>query len=158
MSQPALQFRALFLWLMGFTALVWVWTVALILAWPWNKDGQWAADLPLVATCAESKACAVNYGEIAAARAKGAVLTVPADLGEFPEAETWFKWKKETGKAWQYEVARSSWHFQTTVRYKLEGDTPVLVAYRTADGNLLMYSLPLAAFTLLGLWLRKLRG
>ena len=58
MSQPALQFRALFLWLMGFTALVWIWTVALILAWPWNKDGQWAADLPLVATCAEGKACA----------------------------------------------------------------------------------------------------
>lgn len=52
---------------------------------------------------------------------------MPEPAGDIEEAANWLKWKKENGI---YEVKASSWHFQTTIRYKVEDDVPVLVEYQ----------------------------
>ena len=53
----------------------------------------------------------------------------------------------------------SSWHFQTVVRYRVENDTPVLVAYQDVDvSRAFTYGIGAALFLTIGLGLRKLRG
>ena len=72
------------------------------------------------------------------------------------EENNWLKWKKEDGL---YEVKASSWHFQTVVRYRIENDTPVLVAYQDVDvSRAFTYGIGAALFLTIGLSLRKLRG
>ncbi|MBL8441994.1 MAG: hypothetical protein JNK96_12335, partial [Betaproteobacteria bacterium] len=57
------------------------------------------------------------------------------------------------------EVKASSWHFQTTVRYRIENDAPLLVAYQDVDvGRAFTYAMGAAIFMMVGLYLRKLRG
>lgn len=153
-------FRSIFAWLMGFVALSWVWTVALMIAWPAEKTSQWEADFRLVATCADGAACSVAYGDLAAARASGRhkVLAPPEPFGEVVETDAWLRWKTATGKPWQYEAMRSSWHFETTVRYRFDGETPVLVEVRRYDVGLFLYALPAALLTLLGIYLSNRRS
>lgn len=160
MSATPIFFRGVFKWLMLFAGLVWLWTIALIFAWPWDKDGRWSPELRVAAVCADKEICSVAYGDLAAARAKGtfSTLTVVGDHGERHEGDAWLRWETAAGQPWQYEVKRSSWHFETVVRYRLDGETPVLVEKRHIDTQLFIFALPLAAFTLLGLRLRKLRG
>jgi hypothetical protein len=152
-------FRSIFNSLMLFAMLVWLWTIALIFSWPWDKSGQWAPDLRVAAACANNEVCSVPYGELAAAKAKGSftTLALTGESGEKHEGDAWLRWEKVTGQAWQYEVKRSSWHYETVVRYRLEGETPVLVQKRNIDTQLFIFALPLAAFTMLGLRLRRLR-
>lgn len=153
------SFRRIFFYLMGFVALSWVWTVALILAWPAEKNAQWEPGLRLVAVCANGTACSVPHGELAQARAEGRIksLTPPEPVGEVAEADAWLRWKTGEGQPWQYEVTRSSWNFETVVRYRFDGETPVLVGLRRYDLRLFLYSLPLALFSLAGLFFRTLR-
>lgn len=153
-------FRSIFGWMMGFVFLVWVWTVALIMAWPWNKTSAWEPELRLVATCANGEGCSVPYGDLAAAKAKGVYtsLTPPELIGEVAEPDGWLYWRTETGKPWQYEVKRSSWDFQVIVRYRFDGATPVLVEYNRFDGRVFTYAIPLALLMVGGLYLRTLRN
>lgn len=156
----ATAFRKIFAYMMGFVALSWVWTVALILAWPNEKNPAWEPDFRLVAVCANGEACSVPYGQLAEVRSAGTVktMTPPEPIGEVAESDAWLSWKTATGKPWQYEVKRSSWNFETTVRYRFDGETPVLVELHRYDTKLFLYALPLALFTLAGIFFRTLRG
>lgn len=153
-------FRSIFAWMMGFVALVWIWAVAIIMAWPSEKNPQWEPALRLVAHCANDEACSVAYGDLADAKAKGTYksLVPPEPVGEVMEEDAWLSWKTATDQAWQYEVKRSSWNFQTTLRYRLDGETPVLVGLNRYDIKVLLYAIPAAFFTILGLFLRTMRG
>lgn len=145
---------------MAFVAMTWVWAVALIMAWPWDKSGQWEPEFRLVATCGDQGACSVPYGLLADARARGTYSTLmpPERVGEVQESDAWLRWRTFADKPWQLEVARSSWDFETTVRYRFEGDTPVLLEVKRYDARILFYAIPLALVMVLGMFLRSLRG
>jgi len=52
MSQEKRGFFArAFLLLMIFCALVWIWTVGFIVAWPWDKSDIWKPEFRVVAVC-----------------------------------------------------------------------------------------------------------
>lgn len=152
-------FAKIFIALMIFTGLVWVWTVAFIISWPWEKKAPiWKPEFRVVAVCGEKKEpCGIAYGDLAEAKAKGLVsaLEMAEPAGDVEEPQNWLKWKKEDGV---YEVKASSWHFQTTIRYKVENDAPVLVAYQDVEAKAFYYGIAAALFSLLGLYLRKLRN
>lgn len=152
-------FSQVFISLMIFSGLVGVSAVAFITSWPWEKNSpDWKPTFRLVATCAATKeACGIAYGELADAKAKGVLtsLETAEPAGDVEEEKNWLKWKKEDGI---YEVKASSWHFQTTIRYKVENDTPVLVAYQDVDvSKAFTYAIGAAIFMMIGLNLRKLR-
>jgi hypothetical protein len=48
--------------LMIFSGLVWAWTVAFIISWPWDKTDVWKPEFRLVATCANNEPCGIAYG------------------------------------------------------------------------------------------------
>jgi hypothetical protein len=153
-------FRSIFGWMMGFVAMTWVWAVGIIMAWPWEKNIAWEPDFRLVATCKDNEACSVPYGQIAAARAAGvfSALHPPEPFGEVQESDAWLKWRMDSGKPWHIEVSRASWDFETTVRYRLEGETPVLIEIKRYDVKVLLYAMPLALLMVGGMFLRSLRG
>ncbi len=144
---------------MGFVALTWVWAVALILAWPSEKNPQWSPELRLVAACANNETCGIAYGDIDTARKAGSILRLqPLEpAGEIMESDAWLSWKTAESKPWQYEVKRSSWNFETKIRYRLENDAPVLVELNSYDSKVLVYAIPLALFSIAGLFFRTLR-
>lgn len=155
----ATAFRRIFGWLMGFVAMTWVWAVALIMAWPWDKNASWEPEFRLVATCKGSEACSVPYAQLAEAKAQGVytALQPPEPFGEVQETDAWLRWRMDPGKPWQLEVTRSSWNFETTVRYRFEGEMPVLVEVKRYDVRVLLYALPLALMMVGGMFLRSLR-
>lgn len=153
-------FSQVFTTLMIFSVAVGAATVAFIYSWPWEKnDPAWKPAFRLVAACGEQKeACGIPYGELADAKAQGriAALEPTESVGEIEEENNWLKWSKDNGI---YEVKASSWHFQTIVRYKVENNTPVLVAYQDVDvSKAFTYGMGAAIVLILGLNLRKLRG
>lgn len=155
----AFTFRRIFGWMMGFVAMTWVWAVALIMAWPWDKNVPWEPEFRLVATCQDNVACSVPYGQLAEAKAQGiyTALQPPEPFGEVQETDAWLRWRMDPGKPWQFEVTRSSWNFETTVRYRFAGETPVLVEVKRYDVRVLLYALPLALMMVGGMFLRSLR-
>lgn len=152
-------FRRIFGWLMAFVGMTWVWAVAIIMAWPWEKGGQWEPEFRLVATCKDNEACSVPYAKLAEARTQGiySALQPPEPVGEVQESDAWLRWRTFTDKPWQLEVARSSWDFETTLRYRFEGEVPVLVEVKRYDVRVLLYALPLAFVMVVGMFLRSLR-
>lgn len=150
-------FRSIFAWMMGFVGVFWAWTVALMVAWPWQKTSEWVPEMRVLAVCANKEPCSVRYGELAAARSSGKITSLlPAEpIGEVQEPDAWLRWRKETGKAWEWEVKRSSWNFEYALRYRLDGEQPQLVEARAVDSGMMIYALPLALFTILGLFLRR---
>lgn len=154
------RFGQIFVAMMIYCGLVWVWTVAFILAWPWDKGGAWKPEFRLAAVCAKGEACSLPYGQLAEARAKGALtaLQPAADDGEIMEPNSWLRWKKIAGQPGQIETKASSWYFQTTVRYRLDGDTPILLESQEVGAKALYYGMAAALFSLVGIYLRKLRG
>lgn len=150
----------IFIAMMMFCGLVWVWTVAFILGWPWEKTTAWKPEFRLAAVCANNEACGIPYGQLADAKAKGTLTSlVPTEAaGEVEEPDNWLKWKKVSGESWQIESSASSWHFQTTVRYRLDGETPILVEYKEVSGKAFYYGMGAALLSLIGIYLRKLRG
>ena len=147
----------IFIALMIFTGLVWGWTVAFIISWPWEKNPTWKPEFRLVAVCANKEPCGFAYGDLADAKAKGLYtsLTPSEPAGDVEEEKNWLKWKIDNGVI---ETKASSWHFQTTIRYKVENDVPVLVEYQDVEAKAFYYGVAAALFSLLGLYLRKLRG
>lgn len=153
-------FSTVFTALMIFSLLVGVSTVAFIYSWPWEKsDLAWKPTFRLAATCGEKKeACGIAFSELDDARAKGQLVSLapPEANGEIEEPENWLKWSLVDGV---YEVKTSSWHFQTSVRYRIDKETPVLVAYQDVDvAKAFTYGIGAAIFMMVGLYLRKLRN
>jgi hypothetical protein len=159
MMATAHVFRSIFGWLMGLVAMTWVWAVGLIMAWPWEKNIPWEPDFPLVATCKDNEACSIPYARIETAKSQGvySALLPPEPIGEVQETDAWLRWKIVTGEAWQFEVARSSWNFETVVRYRFDEDAPVLLEVKRYDARILFYAFPLALFMVGGMFLRSLR-
>ncbi len=149
-------FAKIFIALMIFTALVWAWTVAFIISWPWEKSTTWKPEFRVAAVCANKEPCGLAWGELAEAKAKGlyTTLEMPEPAGDIEETANWLKWKKENGI---YEVKASSWHFQTTIRYKVEDDVPVLIEYQDVAAKAFYYGVAAGLFSLIGIYLRKLR-
>jgi hypothetical protein len=148
-----------FMALMIFSLLVGICTVAFLYSWPWERSNvEWKPEFRLAATCGENKeACGVAWGELAEAKASGRLVSIepPAPAGEIEEPGNWLRWNKRDGA---YEVKASSWHFQTVIRYRVENDMPVLVAYQDVDvSKAFTYGLGVAIFMMAGLYLRKLR-
>lgn len=148
----------IFIALMIFSALVGVWSVAFMISWPWDKSSEWKPEFRLIAVCAEKEVCGFAYKDLADAKAKGLYTTLtPAEpAGDLEEAQAWLKWKVEKG---MIEVKASSWHFQTTIRYKVENEVPVLVEYQDVDvARAFYYGIAAGLFSLLGIYLRKMRS
>jgi hypothetical protein len=146
----------IFIALMIFTGLVWVSTVAFIISWPWEKSTVWKPEFRVVAVCANQEPCGFAYSDLTDARAKGLFtsLTPAEPAGDIQEEKNWLKWKIDNGV---FEVKASSWHFQTTIRYRVEGDTPVLIEYQDVAAKAFYYGIAAALFALIGIYLRKLR-
>lgn len=148
----------IFIALMIFSALVGVWSVAFMISWPWDKSDIWKPEFRVVAVCSNKEACGFAYKDLADAKAKGLYtsLTPGEPAGDVQEEQNWLKWKIENGII---EVKASSWHFQTTIRYKVENDVPVLIEYQNVDvPKAFYYGIAAGLFSLLGLYLRKLRS
>lgn len=145
--------------LMLYCVFAWLWTVAIIMAWPWEKTGEWKPDTRLPAVCANGEACSITFDKLGIALAEKTITTItPKEpIGELQEPDAWLRWKSFNDKPWQVEASLSSWHFETTVRYNIHDGRPVLVQYRHYDGGVFFYALPAAFFTLLGVYLRRLR-
>lgn len=158
MEDKRSQLSKVFIALMIFSALVGAWSVAFIISWPWDKTDQWKPEFRLVATCANKEPCGVAYKDLADAKAKGLYtsLTPAEPAGDIEEEQNWLKWKLEKGIL---EVKASSWHFQTTIRYTVENELPILIEYQDVDvARAFYYGIAAGLFSLLGLYLRKLRG
>jgi hypothetical protein len=84
-------------------------------------------------------------------------LQPPEPFGEVQETDAWLKWRMDAGKPWQLEVSRTSWNFETTVRYRFDGETPVLMELKRYDVRILLYAIPLALVMVGGMFLRSLR-
>ncbi|MCE1181986.1 MAG: hypothetical protein LWW81_06725 [Rhodocyclales bacterium] len=153
-------FSQVFTSLMIFSLLVGVCTVAFITSWPWEKNAPtWKPEFRLAANCGDKgETCGVPYGELKAEQAAGRIKSlVPAEpAGDVEEEKNWLHWKLDNGI---YEVKSSSWHFQTVIRYKIENDVPVLVAYQDVDvARAFTYGMGAAMFMMIGLYLRRLRS
>lgn len=158
MEDKRSQLSKVFIALMIFSALVGAWSVAFIISWPWDKTDQWKPEFRLVATCANKESCGFAYKDLADAKAKGLYtsLTPAEPAGDIEEEQNWLKWKLEKGIL---EVKASSWHFQTTIRYTVENELPILIEYQDVDvARAFYYGIAAGLFSLLGLYLRKLRG
>lgn len=148
----------IFIALMIFSALVGVWSIAFMISWPKDKTDVWKPEFRLVADCANKEPCGFAYKDLADAKAKGLYtsLTPKEPAGDIQEEHNWLKWKVENGI---FEVKASSWHFQTTIRYTVENDMPILLDYQDVDvTRSFFYGIAAALFSMLGLYLRKLRG
>lgn len=157
MSQEKRGFFAkAFLLLMIFCALVWIWTVAFIVAWPWEKTAVWKPEFRVVAVCAPDETCGFPYGQLAEAKAQGRyqTLNLADNAGEVLEQDGWLQWKKVGDLV---EAKSSSWYFQTTIRYKVENETPILVEYQDVSAKAFYYGIAAALLSLLGIYLRKFR-
>ncbi|MBT9521476.1 MAG: hypothetical protein IV101_11345 [Dechloromonas sp.] len=148
----------IFIALMIFSALVGAWSVAFMISWPKDKTDVWKPEFRVVAICANKEPCGFAYKDLADAKAKGlyTTLTPSAPAGDIQEEQNWLKWKIENGV---FEVKASSWHFQTTIRYTVENEVPILLDYQDIDvPKAFYYGIAAALFSMLGLYLRRLRG
>lgn len=144
--------------LMIFSALVGAWSVAFMTSWPKDKTDVWKPEFRLVAICANKEPCGIAYKDLADAKEQGLYTSLtPAEAaGDVQEEMNWLKWKIENRV---YEVKASSWHFQTTIRYTIENDMPVLLDYQDIDvTKAFYYGVAAALFSMLGIYLRKLRS
>jgi len=157
MEDTRSQLSKVFIALMIFSALVGAWSVAIMMAWPWDKSDTWQPDFRLVAVCANKEVCGIAYKDLADAKAGGLYtsLTPVEPAGELEEEQNWLKWKVEKDVI---EVKASSWHFQTTIRYTVENEVPVLLESQIIDvPKAFYYGIAAGLFSLLGLYLRRLR-
>ena len=141
---------------MVFCVLVWMWGLGLYLFWPWQHGGTWLPDYPIAVTCPNGEVYALPVGQLAAARAKGLVTAVapPTDSGETAYQMLTVRWKQHSDGL---ESKASAWNFQTTVRYRIDNEQPVLLEYQEISGHIFLYALAGAFVSTILLYLRKLR-
>lgn len=149
-------FAHAFFAMMLFCGLVWIWTVAFIIAWPWEKTTEWKPEFRVVAVCGKDEFCGIPYGQLEESKSKGVYTTIniPGEAGDVMEEKGWLQWKKVDGLI---EAKASSWHFQTTIRYKVEDEKPILVEYQDVGAKALYFGMVAGLLSLMGLYLRKLR-
>ena len=146
--------------LMFFCILTAVWSFAIIQALPWDKDNTWKPGVRLPVMCANGEVCSKEYGAIAkGVEEKAITALLPKEPnGELNDGEVWLRWSTVSGKPWEMESSMSSWYFETSVRYSVKDDKLELVQYRHYDAQVFFYAMAAAIFTLIGVYLRKLRA
>jgi len=155
-SHPSDRFVGIFSAFMVFCVLVWLWGLGLYMLWPWQKGGTWLPEFPMIAVCADQPVCTLPYRDLATAQASGQVISLqpPTPSGETGYEMITLQWKTLNGGI---ETKASAWNFQTTVRYRIEQNQPVLVEYQEISGKVFLYAI-LGALVSLGLlYARKLR-
>src|SRR5574343_815078 len=155
--QLSSRFSTIFSAFMVFCVLVWLWGLGLFMLWPWQKGGQWLPDFPIVAVCADTPICTLPFGQLAEAQQAGRVTgLLPADAsGETSYEALTIQWKR-LPNAMQAKV--SAWNFQTTVRYRIEDQQPILLEYQEISGKVFLFAIGGALVTLALLYLRKLKN
>ena len=153
-NHPGERFTRIFSTFMVFCVMVWLWGLGLFMLWPWQKGGQWLPDFPLVATCADGNACAVPQGQLVEAFASNKILSLnpPEKSGETAYEMIAVRWKPHANGI---ELKASAWNFQTTVRYRVEDKTPVLLEYQEISGKVFLIALIGALVSTALLYLRK---
>lgn len=148
------RFSAIFSAFMVFCVLVWLWGLGLFMFWPWQKGGQWLPDFPVAVLCAGDQPCAIPVGQLAEAKTDGRLVSLwpKEDTGETAYEMITVQWHKIAGGM---QVKASAWNFQTTVRYRIEDEQPVLVEYQEISGKLFLYAIAGALVSTLLLFLRK---
>lgn len=143
---PGDRFTGIFSAFMVFCVLVWLWGLGLYMLWPWQKGGEWLPDFPMVVQCQGDTACLLPYADLDAARADGRLIApLPsATSGELTHEALSVSWQHIAG-GMQTKVA--AWNFQTTVRYRIDSDRPVLVEYQEINGKLFLLALAGAAIS-----------
>lgn len=156
-NDPSQRFGKIFKALMVYCVLVWLWGLGLLMIWPWQKGGEWLPEFPLIAVCSDDTRCIIPYGELNQAKAVGKFKTLqpPSDTGDMAYQQLSVQWKRLQGGV---ETKVSAWNFQTTVRYRIDEEIPVLVEYQEIGGKVFLIAIGGALLTLIGLYLRKLRG
>lgn len=161
MSEDNKPFIArLFPALMLFCLLTGAWSFGIIQSWPWDKDTTWKPGMRLPVMCANGEICAKEYAQIAKGLEEKQITSVkPKDpVGELNDGEVWIRWSTVSGKPWEMEASMSSWYFETSVRYSITDNQLVAVQYRHYDAKVFFYAMGAALFTLIGIYLRKLRS
>lgn len=155
-NDPSQRFGKIFKALMVYCVLVWLWCLGLLMVWPWQKGGDWLAEFPIVAVCSDDTLCTIPYGELNQVKASGKLKTLvpPSETGDTVYNQLSVQWKRLQGGV---ETKVSAWNFQTTVRYRLDNEIPVLVEYQEIGGKVFLVAIGGALLTLIGLYLRKLR-
>ncbi len=153
-NHPGERFTRIFSAFMVFCVMVWLWGLGLFMLWPWQKGGQWLPDFPIVATCADGSACAVPQGQLAEAFAGNKILslTPPEPSGETAYEMIAVRWKPHASGI---ELKASAWNFQTTVRYRVDDKTPVLLEYQEISGKVFLFAVIGALISTALLYLRK---
>ncbi len=156
MKQPSERFSTIFSAFMVFCVMVWMWGLGLFMLWPWQKGGEWLPEFPIVAICTDDSICSVPVGELAQAKLSGKIksLLPPDETGETAYEQITLTWKRLPNAI---QLKASAWNFQTTVRYRLDNDTPVLMEYQEINGKVFLFAIAGALVTTLLLYLRKLR-
>lgn len=161
MAEPAGRNRlaSIFPTLMGFCVLAWLWSFALYTYWPWSRGGEWLPAFPIVAVCSDGEVCTVPHGELAAAQAAGKVKTLlpEAAAGEAAYQGFLVRWQRIPGGI---ETRLSSWNYQTTVRYRIENEQPVLVEYQEITARVFLAAIvaAIASLLLFRLYARRKRA
>lgn len=151
---PGDRFTGIFSAFMVFCVLVWLWGLGLYMLWPWQKGGEWLPEFPMVVQCRDGKICAIPFGELSTARSDGRLESMlpPEQTGETAYEMISLQWKRLPSGM---ETKASAWNFQTTVRYRIEGDQAILVEYQEINGKLFLVALAGAAISQLLLHLRR---
>lgn len=157
-ENPSLVSR-LFPALMLFCILTAAWSFAITQALPWDKDANWKPGVRLPVMCA-NEVCSKEYAQIGkGVEDKSITALKPAEPnGELNDGEVWLRWSTVSGKAWELESSMSSWYFETSVRYSVKDGKLELIQYRHYDAKIFLYAMGAALFTLVGIYLRRLRG
>lgn len=155
-NDPGQRFASIFKALMVFCVLVWLWGLGLLMIWPWHQGGEWLPEFPIVGVCNDDRLCTIPYGELNQAKASGKLKTLepPSETGDTAYEMLTVQWKRLQGGV---ETKVSAWNFQTTVRYRIDNEIPVLVEYQEIGGKVFLIAIGGALLTLIGLYLRKFR-
>lgn len=154
-TQLSERFSAIFSAFMVFCVLIWLWGLGLFMLWPWQKGGEWLPDFPIIAVCANDQPCALPYGKLSQAQQSGEIKSlIPAEeTGEAAYEAITLEWKRLPA---QMQLKASAWNFQTTVRYRVEDNRPILVEYQEISGKVFLFAMLGALVTLGLLYMRKL--
>ena len=121
---------------------------------PWltAQTGKWPELRPIAVTSSETgKTRIILYRNFASAMDQDSTL-VPwpgTSTGSCQEEQVYTAWKTVGGKPWQYEVTWEDGDHIFESRYRLEGETPVLIETRGRDIRIAFEGIVLGILTLI---------
>lgn len=161
-------FKGLLLWV----ALAVGWGAFLMVAMPWQEADPpgWHARHPIVVTDGSGQTSVMPWREYQAAQQRDPNIvpwpTQASGMYNGPSHDhsngISAEWTSPANKPWRFEVQLTDRDYITQVRYRLDGETPVLVQVRERGPQVAFMSMPLALITLIALrvvaWWRSRRA